>query len=477
MLKATVFRLIPVIYIFLDFLQPGNAQTLNFNFQLWLRTELQDTTLPMVAGNKSWDKGEIIDQTSHHNLGKVRSSGLQKGWSIFLQPNGAWGWNIGDGEKRLDYLPTAERQNINDGQLHYLAFTVDVSERAAWLYYDGTLVAIYSLDELAISTLEVQNLINPDIPNDGFNVKVMEVRKGKLLPGEVRSRWEEKFPPPAVRERPVPDSVAFDVLAWNIWHGGRRDGDETGINKTVDAISKSGAEVVCMQETYGSGPKIADRLQMIYYYRSSNLSVMTRYPILEVLGWYDPFRFGGVTLLLPNGRKMRFFSLWINHLPNLTETVEQARNGDEIVQKEMRTRGNEIHEILVNGQGILAQSDSIPIVIAGDFNSPSHLDWTAATQELHRGLTVQWPVSKSMETAGFQDAYRFAHPDPLASYGRTWSPRFPDSWQDRIDYIYYLGHQLHCSQSEMLDQHPDGWPSDHAAVLARFGIGQRKENP
>ena len=473
MSKANAYRFWPVICLFFWGTSAGDAQTLDFNFQLWVKTELRDTTFPMIVGNKDWDGGEVVDFTSNHNLGQARSTGVQRGWSLFLRPNGAWGWNIGDGERRLDYLPTAARQRINDGRLHFLAFTVDVAERAAWLYFDGALVAIYSLDELDLATLEIENLIHPEIPNAGFDIKVMEVRKGKLLPDQALSQWQERNPPPATKSAALKDSTAFDILAWNIWHGGRRDGNEIGLDKTVEIIRNTGAAVVCMQETYGSGPVIADRLQMVYYYRSSNLSVMTKYPILEVLGWYDPFRFGGVTLLLPTGQKMRFFSLWINHLPNLTETVAQAKTAKEIVRGEMRTRGNEIREILANVEGILGQTDSIPVVIAGDFNSPSHLDWGEATLEQHRGLQVTWPVSASMERAGFRDAYRVAHPDVAEAYGRTWSPRFTDSWQDRIDYIYFRGKSLHCLGAEMLDTHPDGWPSDHAAVLARFGLRRK----
>ena len=70
-----------------------------------------------------------------------------------------------------------------------------------------------------------------------------------------------------------------------------------------------------------------------------------------------------------------------------------------------------------------------------------------------------------MADAGFTDAYRNTHPDPLAHPGRTWTPRNPASWQDRIDYIYHRG-LLRCAAAEVLDHHAIQWPSDHAAVLA-----------
>ena len=45
----------------------------------------------------------------------------------------------------------------------------------------------------------------------------------------------------------------FRVMSWNIWRGGREDGEEEGPARVVDVIRDSGADVVAMQETYGSG--------------------------------------------------------------------------------------------------------------------------------------------------------------------------------------------------------------------------------
>ncbi len=466
-----------VVVVFLIFnTYSVTGQVVDFNYQIWLKTEVKDTTFPMIVGTKNWGEGEIQDFTSNHNFGKARSTGQAKGWSLFLQPNGAWAWNIGDGEKRLDYLPTADRQRINDGRLHYLAFSIDVAQRTAWLYFDGQQVAIYSLEELGINALNLENLRSPDYPHHGFQATVVEVRKGILTSKQVRNNWLAKYPKKAKRKLTVADSLSFGLMNWNIWHGGRRDGVEVGLAKTVSILSKSRASIIAMQETYGSGPIIADRLDMIYYYRSSNLSVFSKYPIVETLGWYDPFRFGGVTLLLPNGQRLRVFSLWINHLPNLSDLIPRADNAHDILKEEQKTRGNEIREILSNLPDLFQHRDSIPIIIAGDFNSPSHLDWTEETKAMHRDLVVTWPASKAMADAGFIDAFRSIYPNPVTDYGRTWSPRFEESWQDRIDYIYYSGKLLHCRDAKMLDNYTSGWPSDHAAVYARFVLLSLSEN-
>ena len=74
------------------------------------------------------------------------------------------------------------------------------------------------------------------------------------------------------------------------------------LEPTIEAIRASGADVVTMQETYGSGAHIAAGLGFHYYLRSSNLSVMSRFPIVDVHRLGPAFRFGGVTIeLRPDG--------------------------------------------------------------------------------------------------------------------------------------------------------------------------------
>lgn len=46
---------------------------------------------------------------------------------------------------------------------------------------------------------------------------------------------------------------------------------------------------------------------------------------------------------------------------------------------------------------------SVPVVLVGDFDAPSPLDWPDVT----------WPVTKAAEEAGLRDSCREAHPDPV----------------------------------------------------------------
>ncbi len=122
-----------------------------------------------------------------------------------------------------------------------------------------------------------------------------------------------------------------------------------------------------------------------------------------------------------------------------------------------------------------SSDDGVPVVLMGDFNCPSHLDWP----------DVAWPVTKAAEEAGFGDSYREARPDPAADPGHTWSPIHPahedgsgrPEPQDRIDYVLHRGLEVLDSRTFVSgDPRPwpdvsgNAWPSDHAAVITTFTV-------
>lgn len=92
---------------------------------------------------------------------------------------------------------------------------------------------------------------------------------------------------------------------------------------------------------------------------------------------------------------------------------------DILVWDGVGTRDDEIRTILTILQPFLAEVNQIPIIMGGDFNIYSHLDWTEATKDLylHGGAVVNWTVSKTMESAGFKDSFREINPDPVKNIG------------------------------------------------------------
>ncbi len=150
--------------------------------------------------------------------------------------------------------------------------------------------------------------------------------------------------------------------------------------------------------------------------------------------------------------------------------------------------------------------DDIPVVIAGDLNECSHLDWTPATKDLysHNGVVIEWRNSMMLNRAGFKDSWRELYPNPVTHPGATWPSeawmKGSTSWapkadeRDRIDFIYYKGKCLQARQAWlvgspyyyifdrlvrpatqcrfMLSQMP--WPSDHKGLICDFFINSEK---
>lgn len=145
------------------------------------------------------------------------------------------------------------------------------------------------------------------------------------------------------------------------------------------------------------------------------------------------------------------------------------------------------------------------IILGGDFNEPSHLDWQADTRNMrnHNGLVVNWDCSVMLHRAGYKDVFRELYPDAVAYPGFSWpagnkaAPMEKLLWvadaddRDRIDFIYYypdpclslkevsiLGPVEDLYKGKIVSGHtpdpfitPRGvWPSDHKGTWAVFGI-------
>ena len=427
--------------------------------------------LPLLAASKDWAAGEVRDYTTNNRYGLGRESGAFAGFAVSVLPDGAWTWNAGDGRSRLDHRPEAADQGIWDGRWHEVGFAVDRDMGVVHLFHDGRRVALHDLRGLGglgggaslVRLGDVQGLSVADV-----RIESGVISRADVAASFVASMGEERL----VIAPTVWDGQPLKVLAWNIWHGGRRKGVDEGVQRVVEVIEESGADIVLMQETYGSGPRISGRLGFDYYLRSSNLSIMSRYPIRGVHRLYQGFRFGGVTIELSPGVSVQAHSLWINYLPDVGKALEEGAGPLGLVAADAKTRGAEMDGILKELIASLDAAPAVPVLVGGDFNSASHLDWTEATAHVpgHHGHIVPWPVSQSMERAAFVDTFRSAHPDPSASPGHTWSPEFPDSHQERIDYVYASAGDWRVVGSEVLSVHPRGWPSDHAAVLSTLEL-------
>lgn len=179
-------------------------------------------------------------------------------------------------------------------------------------------------------------------------------------------------------------------------------------------------------------------------------------------------------------------------------------NPDSILTANRIANREEAIEIFLNNAQEDLSKGNI-ILLGGDFNEPSHLDWQKDTRYLwdHNGAVVNWDCSRMLYQKGFKDAYRIIHPNPVTHPGFTFpsdnrdSPVDKLSWapdadeRDRIDFIYYypskkikpsaatiVGPSTSIVRNQRVKENgkdhfisPKGiWPSDHKGLLITFHI-------
>ena len=257
------------------------------------------------------------------------------------------------------------------------------------------------------------------------------------------------------------------IMTWNIWHGGREDGESIGPKRVVDVIRASGADIVAMQETYGSGELVSSELGFHFHPRGTNVSIHSRYPVLEDISVGEEFKCVGGLIGLPGGQRLAFYSIWLSYNKEIwAEGTRDTSNPMDMLSacdasfEDLKTIWASVKERLSD-----PKYSDVPIVIAGDFNSMSALDYTEPNISQYK-QAIDWPTSRVLLDEHFRDAYREANPKVDRMGDRTWTPRFPKQEQDRIDFVYFRGPSWAVRKAWIIDEHPEQFPSDHAAVVA-----------
>ncbi len=128
------------------------------------------------------------------------------------------------------------------------------------------------------------------------------------------------------------------------------------------------------------------------------------------------------------------------------------------------------------------EEDLSPVILLGDFNEPSHLDWTQdAVDAGIFGAPVNWHVSNRLADMGFTDAFREARPDETVDVGISFSATeeeylCPEDNSVRIDYIYYNGNIsfdnifMVGDKPEFVDSVFTNYDSDHFVLIGDFKL-------
>ena len=318
--------------------------------------------------------------------------------------------------------------------------------------------------------------------------------------------------------------IKINVLQFNIWQEGTVIGH--GFDAIVEEIIRLDADLVALSEVRNyNNKKLDERLVnamkkrgLVFYAKPGEDSgILSRYPILEqtvLFPWKDDK--GSVTkaIIKAGENEIVLYSAHLDYR-NCASYLPRGYDGSTweklsapvtdiavIAADNLSSQRDEaVNKIIIDAKKEVAKGRLI--FIGGDFNEPSHLDWIEKTKNLydHNGVVFEWPNTKSLEKAGFIDAYRHLFPNPLTHPGFTypadnrqadlkklaWSPDADD--RERIDYIFYYpdsrlkltdakivgpaglivrNQRVEGKTSDPIDVPRGVWPTDHKAVLATF---------
>ncbi|MFD1163214.1 endonuclease/exonuclease/phosphatase family protein [Hwangdonia seohaensis] len=324
------------------------------------------------------------------------------------------------------------------------------------------------------------------------------------------------------KEDTTPKPTALKVMTFNIWQEGTMVAN--GLDKIRDIILSTDPDIVSFTEVRNYNDedwtaKILKKLKdkgVDYFgkFAGGDVSLISKYPITASKVVYNGegsvvkydiklnsgtivvaaahLDYTGYACYLPRG--------YYGGTPNWNLIKDEngnkspVTNVDEILAYNKKSTRDEQIAAFLNS----VKSETNPVILMGDFNEPSHLDWTekAANRFDHNGVVINWPSTYTLFLKGFIDAYRNFHPNELTHPGITWPSlvhgKDSTSWtplsdeRDRIDFIFYKGHNIKTTSAAMVGPKASyaynelvstytseenfvadtlEWPSDHKAVM------------
>ena len=294
------------------------------------------------------------------------------------------------------------------------------------------------------------------------------------------------------------EGTELTVMCYDVWGGGANL--KAPVDETLAVIREVNPDVIGIQETriednfcipeacHPMGPSVAGRIAKAlgyYVYEQTRQNpalwanaILSRYPI----GKPTPNDLG--VSIDVNGRKVEVYNLHIENGPYQPFQLLHIKYGtfpylataEEAVEAAAETRGPALKLLF---DDIEAAGDADAAFVLGDFNEPSHRDWTpAAVKAGLQPMVVDWPTVKAVEDKGFVDTFRDMFPDAAAKPGATWTPmtdpRSPEDHHDRIDFALARAPNLAVEYAGIVgERFPEAdiviepWPSYHRATVAK----------
>ena len=317
----------------------------------------------------------------------------------------------------------------------------------------------------------------------------------------------------------------FTVLQWNIWQEGTVV--KGGYDAIIDEIVRLKPDFVTFSEVRNYHKtrfcdrivnSLAERGETYYSFFSDDSGLLSRNPIKDSTTVYPLHNDQGTCyrmLTTINGQEIAVYTCHLDYRSCAYYNVRgyHGSTWDEIpipktVAEILAFNDASVRDDAIRNFIKMAREDTSKgrlVMIGGDFNEPSHLDWIRETKDLydHHGFIVPWTVTLELDNAGFKDTYRELYPDVLKYPGFTypsdnkdmptnklsWTPKADE--RERIDYIFYYPNPKlelkeaiifgpsglvvknqrveNTSKDKFLK--PKGvWPTDHKGLLVKFRL-------
>jgi len=284
------------------------------------------------------------------------------------------------------------------------------------------------------------------------------------------------------------DEGKVTVMSYNVWKSWSQVDD--GFRKGIESIKASGADVIGLQE---ASPELADKIaKELGWFREEksdgSTQIVSRFEIIESMA-IDRLSGARIRISKSPEREVIVFNCHLDYrFYGPYAAMKSGATVETVLQEENQSlRAAQMKGMLEFMKSRLDAADTLPVFLTGDFNCPSHLDWTAATAPMHGNVgVVAWSPSVQVIGAGMIDSFRTAHPDPVKEPGFTWSSIHKATEpQDRIDFTYHKGKGVTVKNSRVFTTNVEAtvgawdasdlavvrkntWPSDHSAVVTEY---------
>lgn len=309
----------------------------------------------------------------------------------------------------------------------------------------------------------------------------------------------------------------------NVWQEGTQV--KGGFEAIADEIARLNPDIVMLCEIRNyNGKQFIPRLQKalekrgVSYnavdHKGCDSNTLTKHKILE----HNPMDVkdcsSSKTRIEIDGKQIVVYSC---HLDYLNDATYMPRGYDANSWKKLNapvTDVSQVEAIMLNssrGEGIRAVIEDAKkekgniVIVGGDFNEASHLDWNEQTKDLwdHNGTVIKWECSTALAENGYEDSYRVIYPNPITHPGFSfpsdnngaalsslaWGPDADE--RCRLDYIYYLknknlkvkdaiivGPNSSIVRNKRVKETSEDkfitplnvWPTDHKAMFVTFKL-------